>query len=309
MSPGGQPIIVRKKKAAHHGHHGGAWKVAYADFVTAMMAFFLVMWLVGQSKEVKSAVAGYFRDPGVFDQARSDGPIAGGDLKLDPDAAPPGDPADGNGLAAGERAALEDTAKRIKQRLAESPDLRSLGRQIEIQVTRDGLRIELVDAERQTFFASGSAALAPGTEKVLELIARELGGLKNSIVIEGHTDSRPYAVTDIYSNWELSADRANAARRVMERSGLQTGQVRGVRGYADRQLRVTDEPLDAANRRVSVIVEHLYRASSLPAGVRELASGGKAAAKKEAEAIPPPVVAPSIAAPAHATKAEGSRSH
>src|SRR5262245_57093018 len=115
MSPGAQPIIVKKKKAAHHGHHGGAWKVAYADFVTAMMAFFLVMWLVGQSKEVKSSVAGYFRDPGIFDQAKSDGPIAGGDLKLEPNAAPPSDPAqgNGNGLADGERAALEDTAKRI----------------------------------------------------------------------------------------------------------------------------------------------------------------------------------------------------
>src|SRR5688500_11556456 len=140
-----QPIIVKRKKAGHGGHHGGAWKVAYADFVTAMMAFFLVMWLVNQSKAVKEAVDGYVRAPGVFDQARSDGPIAGGDLRLDPEAAPPSDPT--AGFAEGERAALEDTAKRIKQRLAEAPDLRSLGRQIEIQVTRDGLRIELVDAE------------------------------------------------------------------------------------------------------------------------------------------------------------------
>ena len=271
MSPTGQPIIVKKKKAAHHGHHGGAWKVAYADFVTAMMAFFLVMWLVGQNKAVKSAVAGYFRDPGIFDQAKSDGPIAGGDLKLDPDAAPP-QPANA-ALDAAEKASLEETASRIRQRLAEAPDLRALGRQIEITVTRDGLRIELLDAEAQTFFASGSAALAAGTEKVLALIARELGQLKNSIVIEGHTDSRPYATTDLYSNWELSADRANAARRVMERSGLSTGQVRGVRGYADRQLRTQATPLDPRNRRVSVIVEHLYRAASLPPAVRDLASG------------------------------------
>jgi chemotaxis protein MotB len=306
MSLGTQPIIVKRKKAGHGGHHGGAWKVAYADFVTAMMAFFLVMWLVGQSKEVKSAVAGYFRDPGIFDQAKSDGPIAGGDLRVDPNAAPPRDAAiDGNGLADGERAALEDTAKRIKQRLAESPDLRSLGKQIEIQITRDGLRIELLDAERQTFFASGSAALAAGTEKVLELIARELGELKNSIVIEGHTDSRPYAVTDIYSNWELSADRANAARRVMERSGLHAGQIRGVRGYADRQLRVAETPLDPRNRRVSVIVEHLYKTSSLPAGVRELASGmAKPAAPDTAAAAPP-----AVAAAPHTPRVEGPSPH
>ena len=265
MSPGQQPIVVRRKKGGHHGHHGGAWKVAYADFVTAMMAFFLVMWLVGQSKEVKSAVAGYFRDPGIFDQAKSNGPIAGGDLSLDPDGAAR-DP--GANLLDEERIALESTAARIRQRLSEVPDLKHLGKQIEITVTRDGLRIELVDAEAQTFFASGSAALAAGTEKVLAVIARELGTLKNSIVIEGHTDSRPYATTDLYSNWELSADRANAARRVMERSGLQSGQVRGVRGYADRQLRRADAPLDPRNRRVSVIVQHAWKESDLPAKLR-----------------------------------------
>ena len=291
MISGGQPIIVKRKKASHHGHHGGAWKVAYADFVTAMMAFFLVMWLVGQSKAIKSAVAGYFRDPGIFDQARSDGPIAGGDLKLAPEAAPKNEAASGDGMAESERAALEETARRIRQRIADSPDLRALGKQIEITVTRDGLRIELVDAETQTFFASGSAALAAGTEKVLQLIARELGALKNSILVEGHTDSRPYAVTDIYSNWELSADRANAARRVMERSGLHDGQVRGVRGYADRQLRVAESPLDPRNRRVSVVVEHLYKASSLPAGVRDLAAGVARPASND-DASAPPVVAP-----------------
>ena len=301
MSPAPQPIIVKKKKAAHHGHHGGAWKVAYADFVTAMMAFFLVMWLVGQSKDVKSAVAGYFRNPGIFDQEKSDGPIAGGSLKVDPEAAP-APPESAPALLAAERAALEETASRIRQRL-DTPDLRALGRQIEITITRDGLRIELLDAEQQTFFASGSAALAAGTERVLAVIARELGTLKNSIVIEGHTDSRPYATTDLYSNWELSADRANAARRVMERSGLQVGQVRGVRGYADRQLRVADVPLDPRNRRVSVIVEHLYRANALPAAVRELATGAP-----KASAAPSPAPAPAPAAPAHDAR-EGGPGH
>jgi chemotaxis protein MotB len=305
---GGQPIIVKRKKAAPHGHHGGAWKVAYADFVTAMMAFFLVMWLVGQSKAVRSSVAGYFRDPGIFDQAKSDGPIAGGDLKLAPEAAPKNEAASGDGMAESERASLEETARRIRQRIAESPDLRALGRQIEITVTRDGLRIELVDAESQTFFASGSAALAAGTEKVLQLIARELGDLKNSIVIEGHTDSRPYAVTDLYSNWELSSDRANAARRVMERSGLHVGQVRGVRGYADRQLRVADAPLDPHNRRVSVIVEHLYKTSSLPAAVRELASGGAKPSSTDG-VVAPPIAAPAIGRPAGPPVAAGPSPH
>ncbi len=144
----------------------------------------------------------------------------------------------------------------------------------------------------------------PAPRKCSSLIARELGDLKNSIVIEGHTDSRPYAATDIYSNWELSADRANAARRVMERSGLHVGQVRGVRGYADRQLRVAAEPLDARNRRVSVIVEHLYKTSSLPAAVRELAAGAAAKPELSDAALPAPVAAPS-----HTAKVEGSSPH
>ncbi|HEY8551599.1 MAG TPA: flagellar motor protein MotB [Vicinamibacterales bacterium] len=270
MSPAQAPIIVRRKKPARHGHHGGAWKVAYADFVTALMAFFLVLWLVGQSREIKRAVAGYFRNPGVFDQARSDGPIDGGQLAINPESNPEPEPS--AAMVEQERAALEEAADRIRRQLAASPDLKALGKQIEIQITRDGLRIELVDGEEKTFFATGSSALEPGTERVLSLIARELGKLSNSVVIEGHTDSRPYTTADVYSNWELSADRANAARRVMERNGLAPGQVRGVRGYADRQLRIADAPLDPRNRRVSVIVEHLWRPENLPDRVKALAS-------------------------------------
>ena len=142
--------------------------MAYADFVTAMMAFFLVMWLVGQSKAVKSAVAGYFRDPGIFDQAKSDGPIAGGDLKLDPEAAPPDEAASGDGMA--DERARRARGHRRSGSSSGSPSRRTCGRSASRSrstVTRDGLRIELVDAESQTFFASGSAALAAGTEKVL----------------------------------------------------------------------------------------------------------------------------------------------
>jgi chemotaxis protein MotB len=298
MIPSSQPIVIKRKKAGHGGHHGGAWKVAYADFVTALMAFFLVMWLVGQSQEVKRAVAGYFRDPGSFDHAKSDGPIPGGQAGLDPDALlRPAQTPPTEAMLEEERASLEQTAARTRQLLAEAPDLKDLNKQIEVQVTRDGLRIELLEAERQTFFASGSSALAPGTERVLSLIARELGKLKNSVVIEGHTDSRPYSTADVYSNWELSADRANAARRVMERTGLAAGQVRGVRGYADRHLRVTQAPLDPRNRRVSVIVEHMWRPESLPESVRALAGGGRS-----------PAAAPAPAASPRAAGTVGSRS-
>jgi chemotaxis protein MotB len=270
-------IIIKKKKGGHHGHHGGAWKVAYADFVTAMMAFFLVMWLVNASRSVKESVAGYFRDPGIFDQQKSNGPIPGGELRIGPNQAAP-DPAPQE-IPDDERAILEKAAKRIKSILAASPDLKKLEKQIEIIVTREGLRIELLEGDSPTFFASGSAELAPLTTRVLELIAGELGKLKNSVVVEGHTDSRPYTSTHGYSNWELSADRANAARRVMEKSGLWAGQVKGIRGYADTSLRVADKPLDPRNRRVSVIVQHVWRDSDLPDALKTKTKVGEATSK------------------------------
>jgi chemotaxis protein MotB len=260
----GQVIIVKKKRGHGHGHHGGAWKVAYADFVTAMMAFFLVMWIVGQSPQVKAAIAGYFKNPGVFDGAESTGPIEGGALTLDPDSRTTGNP---NEVALEDRAQLEATAARIKELLQGVPDIRGLEDQVEISVTKDGLRIELLEASDGTFFDSGSAAPKPYTERVLAVIGQELGKLKNNVIIEGHTDSRPYG-SDRYTNWELSSDRANAARRVMQQSGLYAGQVQGVRGFADTHPRMPADPFNAANRRVSVIVQNLYRPDLLPESLR-----------------------------------------
>jgi chemotaxis protein MotB len=212
-------IVVRKKRAHHHGHHGGAWKVAYADFVTAMMAFFLVMWLVGQSQEVKASVAGYFRDPGVFEYAKSKGMLPGGTPGVEPGRAPqpipPQDPS-----------ALE----------------------------REGLRIELVERSGSSFFDSGSAVLRGESENILRVVAGELDQLPNDLMIEGHTDRQQFANAERYGNWELSADRANAARRAMEHAGLAPSRVQGVRGFADTHLHLEDNPLDPRNRRVSLVV-------------------------------------------------------
>lgn len=245
----GQPVVIVKKAALHDhvGHHGGAWKVAYADFVTAMMAFFLVMWLVAQGQSVRQAVGGYFRNPGVFEYEKSNSLVPGGDIKGGAEA-----PATAK---AREREALNEAAAHLKTMLAIVPEFQKLNRQIKIDVTNEGLRVELLEANEATFFDSGSAAPRPETERVLATIATELGKLENHVIIEGHTDSRPYLRSDGYGNWELSTDRANAARRVMEANGLYEHQVQAVRGYANTRLLLPGEPMNSRNRRVSIVVE------------------------------------------------------
>src|SRR5580765_703312 len=220
MKTSAHPVIIVRRKKVHGGHHGGAWKVAYADFVTAMMAFFLVMWLVTQSKDVKQAVGGYFRDPGVFDYQKSKGILPGGTPGAEPGQAPQAvTPKDAASLEQ-EHALLAAAADHIKQQLLKVKDFATLRDQIEFSVTSEGLRIELVERSGSSFFDSGSAALRGESEQILSVIARELGRLANDVVLEGHTDSRAYSNGEHYGNWELSSDRANAARRVMESHGL-----------------------------------------------------------------------------------------
>jgi chemotaxis protein MotB len=249
-----QPVIVVKKKKGGHGaHHGGAWKVAYADFVTAMMAFFLVMWIVGQSAQVRAAVAGYFRDPGLFDHQKSNSMVPGGEKGVLPEPKA-GTPNESTSIQ--DAARLEAAAARIRKALGGVPEFSTLKDQIEIKLTNEGLRIELLESAATGFFDTGSAKInAPG-EHILVAIADELRRVPNGVVFEGHTDSRPYQSTVGYTNWELSADRANAARRMMEEHGLARLQVRGVRGCADTQLRNGGDPYDARNRRVTIIVQH-----------------------------------------------------
>jgi chemotaxis protein MotB len=244
----GNIIIVKKKKSGHAGHHGGAWKVAFADFMTAMMAFFLVMWLIGQNESTKEAIAAYFRDPGIF-ETTAGSVMKGGNNSLD------GSPSISKALfEESQRRALAQAGENIREQIAKQAGLNGLDKQVSIQLTKEGLRIELLDSEVSTFFDSGSSNIKSETERMLGLIAIELGRLEMPVIVEGHTDGQPFVGRRAYSNWDLSADRANAARRVMQAAGLNPNQVRSVRGYADRQLRIANVPLDARNRRVSVVV-------------------------------------------------------
>ncbi|HNS15406.1 MAG TPA: flagellar motor protein MotB [Syntrophorhabdaceae bacterium] len=238
-------IIVKKKKG-HSGHHGGAWKVAYADFVTAMMALFIVLWIVGQSSNVKGAIAAYFKEPGVFKHTtnRTGGIFDGSSGPI---------PAKTETIT-GELEKLKLEGKRIEDAIAATPAFDKFKDKIEIQVTKDGLRIELLENSTGLFFDIGSARIKPETVQLLKLVAKEVGRLPNQIIIEGYTDARPY-VTPNYSNWELSTDRANMARKILEENGVKKDQVIGVRGFADRNLKIPEKPLDFANRRVSILVE------------------------------------------------------
>jgi chemotaxis protein MotB len=249
-----QPVIIVKKGGHKHGgHHGGAWKVAYADFVTAMMAFFLVMWIVGQSNPMKAGVAGYFRDPGVFDRG------TGGAAGIMPGApkgitAPTPTPNDTDVAVAKE--VLEQAAQRLREAIEQLPDFSKIKDRVDIEVTSEGLRIELIDTANDSFFQVGSAALHSDSKQLLGVIASELGKIPNRIAVEGHTDGRPFGAREGYGNWELSADRANSARRAMQDSGLRPDQIDTVRGYADRRPRIADDPLDARNRRISIVVRN-----------------------------------------------------
>lgn len=238
-----RPIIIVKKKGGHGGHHGGAWKVAYADFVTAMMALFIVLWLLNSSKQIQVAVGGYFKDP------------SGSSKKVG-----------SNMQGGGENFVLtRDNMPKLKEQLQfamrQMTDFDKLKSHIEMTVTNEGLRIELSESASGTFFDTGSTKLKPDGAELLVTLAQELGQLPNKLSIEGHTDSQPYAPSAAYGNWELSSDRANTARRVMQANGIRPDQVTQVRGFADQRLRKPEAPLDPANRRISVIVQYILKNS------------------------------------------------
>ncbi len=258
------PIIIIRKKGGHGGHHGGAWKVAYADFVTAMMALFIVLWLMNASKPIQVAISGYFKDPS------GTGKMTGSSL---------------NGTGENVQPDKQEMAK-LKEELQKSiqgiNDFAKLKNNIEITVTAEGLRIELLESEKGTFFESGSSTLNKSGQEIAALLAAELGKAPNHVSIEGHTDAKPYAGKSSYSNWELSADRANAARRLMQQSGLRSDQISQVRGFADQRLRNGKDPLDPSNRRISIIVQYLSNTGS-GGSAKEEDEGKEPATGAEAE--------------------------
>ena len=256
-------IIVVKKKKGHGGHHGGAWKVAYADFVTAMMALFIVLWIVGQSKEVKQSISGYFKDPGVFTSGSSGGILPDAE-KLMPSPPPPVEVKVEVDKRASEMEELKTEADKITETIAKSPDFSKYKDKIKLTVTEEGLRIDLVEESEGLFFDIGKADMKPDTVKLLKMIAGEnLSVLKNSVIVEGYTDARPY-ISEGYSNWNLSSDRANSARKVLEEGGLRKDQILHVRGFADRKLRMPDKPFDVSNRRVSILLPLINSAAEPP---------------------------------------------
>lgn len=286
-----QPIRIVKKVKGHGGHHGGAWKVAYADFVTAMMALFIVLWILGQSDQMKQSISRYFQKPGVWKEGGYG--ILPGERTQPLEREVPIEALSSSAKA--ERYALiqkrkleeqflQQRAQNLRKKIATAPKLKDLANQIRIQMTGDGLRIDLPDKQNNEFFQVGSAAPKQATVELIGMIARELAALPNPLAIEGHSDSRPFSPGAAYGNWELSADRANAARRIMEKAGFPQDKIEAVRGYADRQLLIPDKPMDTRNRRVSFLMRYII---AVPEEKMEGENTAKPAQEGEAKPSPP----------------------
>jgi chemotaxis protein MotB len=250
--PGTKIIIVKKKVKGHGGHHGGSWKVAYADFVTAMMAFFMVMWILGMDQQLRKAVEGYFSNPVGFKKGYSGGatPISSG-------SSPASVKTNAVFLASREyqQRKFTEVSEKVREKLDSVAQIGKLRTKVEIIVTEAGLRIELIETGTgDTFFPLGSADMRPEGRETLSVIAEELARLENPIAIEGHTDAAPFSRGAAFTNWELSNARANAARRVLETTAISVNRIVEVTGYADRQLRNKDNPRDPANRRISLLL-------------------------------------------------------
>jgi chemotaxis protein MotB len=310
MADLGQPIIRKIIKKSGGGHHGGAWKVAYADFVTAMMAFFLLLWLLNSTtKEQQSGISNYFAPSSVSNTTSGSGGVMGGksiseEMSMTSDGTPPLVPAEmepgvemsedtvdastagskgkGEGEAdesrrehnkaatqAVEAKAFKELAQEIKEAVKNDKALAELAQNLHMEMTRDGLRIQLVDQEKRPMFASGQSAPLAHTAALLSKVAAVAAKVNNSLSISGHTDSSAFAGGGGYSNWELSADRANATRRLLVAKGVNPARIHAVNGMADRQPYIKANPAAPENRRISITLLYSSVAPSIgptPAG-------------------------------------------
>ena len=282
-----QPIIVKKIKKGGHGHHGGAWKVAYADFVTAMMAFFLLLWLLSVTTEVqKEGIADYFTSNPAITRSESgaSGLLAGTTVAIDgamtstkqelmhkpqtqtpalrPGSIPPRKETDisDERFEQERRKRESENFKKaeaaLKKAIKATPELKEMSSALKVDMTPEGLRIQIVDQEGKPLFASGSAAPLQHTKDLLRKVAEIIQKLPNEISVRGHTDSVPYGQGAVYTNWELSADRANASRRELLNGGLPSARLNNVVGKADTDHLFPDTPRDGRNRRISIILLH-----------------------------------------------------
>ncbi|MGC4048714.1 MAG: flagellar motor protein MotB [Paludibaculum sp.] len=259
-----QPIIIIHKHAEHDDEHGGAWKVAYADFVTAMMALFIVLWLLSSSESVKKAVGGYFLDPtGKGKQVGSSNVGAGDVARLN-------------------RNDMHQLKDKLEQAMRQTPTFEKMEKQVRITQGAEGLRIDLLETQRGVFFLTGSPSPTKEGIELIQMLAAELAKLPHKVAIEGHTDSKPFGEGE-YSNWELSSDRANAARRILTAHGIGEERISQVRGFADRRLLLRDQPEDPTNRRISIIVRNLGLDEMEEKG-REVPAGGPPEPEKKAPA-------------------------
>jgi len=265
-----QPIIVKRVKRFGGGHHGGAWKIAFADFATAMMAFFLVLWLMSSATpEQLIAIAGYFKDPVGFSDSGSPYVIdLGGSPEMSPDQtlnpevkstpAPDKVPVDADKEEAAaeqvEQERLEMLLQELQTKVNENPQLAKFKDQILFEITQDGLRIQIMDAENRPMFDIGSARLKPYFEDILLAMADTIKTVPNKVSVSGHTDATPYVGNNGFGNWELSANRANAARRALTAGGYPDGQVARVVGFASSSLYDKDNPNNPINRRIDITV-------------------------------------------------------
>jgi len=307
-----QPIVVKRIKKGGGGAHGGAWKIAYADFVTAMMAFFLLMWLLGSTTEGDlKGISDYFQAPmkvstqggrgtgdatsvipgGGNDLTKSVGQVANSDYDATKHRRQPKLlPADYEAI---ERARFEEAKRKLEALIEASPVLRPFAQQLLLDITSEGLRIQIVDEKNRPMFDSGGATLKSYTREILHAIAQPLNEVGNRISVSGHTDATPYAAGDRgFGNWELSADRANACRREIVTGGLAEERIARVVGLAATIPLKVDEPYDAINRRISIVLLNKRAEENLANAGRTLEVGREVPSTqelgKEAGSVPKP---------------------